>query len=185
MEPGGGHHFVSVSTNSSVSSTNSYDRMPRENSSPGGRMLVATPIEICVWACQDSVTDSPLHTFIPLIQPHRCACMEKEANSQVWARILFPTSWQRKSTHMEDFRERLCRMPTFLLMEGFRSHVLFRLRKKPWAHFDFHVQVLWREIQSKNDFKKLLPFEILSLKPSEKKTKMFFLKQYFQLQKKE
>uniref|UniRef100_A0A3Q1I7H1 Serine/threonine-protein kinase SBK1 n=1 Tax=Anabas testudineus TaxID=64144 RepID=A0A3Q1I7H1_ANATE len=48
MEPGGGHHFVSVSTNSSVSSTNSYDRMPRENGSPGGRMLVATPIEICV-----------------------------------------------------------------------------------------------------------------------------------------
>lgn len=48
MEPGGGHHFVSVSTNSSVSSTNSYDRMPRETSSPGGRMLVATPIEICV-----------------------------------------------------------------------------------------------------------------------------------------
>ena len=48
MEAGGGHHFVSVSTNSSVSSTNSYDRMPRENSSPGGRMLVATPIEICV-----------------------------------------------------------------------------------------------------------------------------------------
>lgn len=51
MEPGGGgaHHFVSVSTNSSVSSTNSsYERMPRENSSPGSRMLVATPIEICV-----------------------------------------------------------------------------------------------------------------------------------------
>ncbi|XP_051927153.1 serine/threonine-protein kinase SBK1 [Hippocampus zosterae] len=48
MELGGGHHFVSVSTNSSVSSTNSYERMPRENSSPGGRMLVATPIEICV-----------------------------------------------------------------------------------------------------------------------------------------
>ncbi|XP_077407208.1 serine/threonine-protein kinase SBK1 isoform X1 [Vanacampus margaritifer] len=48
MELGGGHHFVSVSTNSSVSSTNSYDRMPREKSSPGGRMLVATPIEICV-----------------------------------------------------------------------------------------------------------------------------------------
>ncbi|KAM9425300.1 serine/threonine-protein kinase SBK1 [Pholidichthys leucotaenia] len=48
MEQGGGHHFVSVSTNSSVSSTNSYDRMPRENGSPGGRMLVATPIEICV-----------------------------------------------------------------------------------------------------------------------------------------
>ncbi|XP_062298913.1 serine/threonine-protein kinase SBK1 [Scomber scombrus] len=48
MEPGTGHHFVSVSTNSSVSSTNSYERMPRENSSPGGRMLVATPIEICV-----------------------------------------------------------------------------------------------------------------------------------------
>uniref|UniRef100_A0A8D3C367 Serine/threonine-protein kinase SBK1 n=1 Tax=Scophthalmus maximus TaxID=52904 RepID=A0A8D3C367_SCOMX len=46
--PGGGHHFVPVSTSSSVSSTNSYDRMPRENSSPGGRMLVATPIEICV-----------------------------------------------------------------------------------------------------------------------------------------
>ncbi|XP_029384014.1 serine/threonine-protein kinase SBK1 [Echeneis naucrates] len=48
MEPGGSHHYVSVSTNSSVSSTNSYDRVPRENSSPGGRMLVATPIEICV-----------------------------------------------------------------------------------------------------------------------------------------
>nr|XP_057918488.1 serine/threonine-protein kinase SBK1 [Doryrhamphus excisus] len=48
MELGGAHHFVSVSTNSSVSSTNSYERMPRENSSPGGRMLVATPIEICV-----------------------------------------------------------------------------------------------------------------------------------------
>uniref|UniRef100_A0A3Q3XKE2 Serine/threonine-protein kinase SBK1 n=1 Tax=Mola mola TaxID=94237 RepID=A0A3Q3XKE2_MOLML len=48
MEAGGSHHFVSVSTNSSVSSTNSYDRMPRENGSPGGRMLVATPIEICV-----------------------------------------------------------------------------------------------------------------------------------------
>ncbi|KAM3849754.1 serine/threonine-protein kinase SBK1-like [Diretmus argenteus] len=47
MEPGG-HHFVSVSTTSSVSSTNSYERMPRENNSPGGRMLVATPIEICV-----------------------------------------------------------------------------------------------------------------------------------------
>uniref|UniRef100_A0A668AAR6 Serine/threonine-protein kinase SBK1 n=1 Tax=Myripristis murdjan TaxID=586833 RepID=A0A668AAR6_9TELE len=46
--PGGGHHFVSVSTTSSVSSTNSYERMPRENNSPGGRMLVATPIEICV-----------------------------------------------------------------------------------------------------------------------------------------
>lgn len=48
IEPGGGHHFVSVSTNSSVSSTNSYDRVPRENGSPGSRMLVATPIEICV-----------------------------------------------------------------------------------------------------------------------------------------
>ncbi|CAF91891.1 unnamed protein product [Tetraodon nigroviridis] len=48
MDAGGSHHFVSVSTNSSVSSTNSYDRMPRENSSPGGRMLVTTPIEICV-----------------------------------------------------------------------------------------------------------------------------------------
>ncbi|KAF7655037.1 hypothetical protein LDENG_00061790 [Lucifuga dentata] len=48
MEQAGGHHFVSVSTNSSVSSTNSYERMPRENNSPGGRMLVATPIEICV-----------------------------------------------------------------------------------------------------------------------------------------
>ncbi|XP_057682164.1 serine/threonine-protein kinase SBK1 [Corythoichthys intestinalis] len=48
MELGGGHHFVSVSTNSSVSSTNSYERAPRENGSPGGRMLVTTPIEICV-----------------------------------------------------------------------------------------------------------------------------------------
>uniref|UniRef100_A0A665WWF6 Serine/threonine-protein kinase SBK1 n=1 Tax=Echeneis naucrates TaxID=173247 RepID=A0A665WWF6_ECHNA len=48
VERGSSHHYVSVSTNSSVSSTNSYDRVPRENSSPGGRMLVATPIEICV-----------------------------------------------------------------------------------------------------------------------------------------
>ncbi|XP_056153486.1 serine/threonine-protein kinase SBK1 [Lampris incognitus] len=49
VEPGGGgHHFVSVSTTSSVSSTNSYERVPRENNSPGGRMLVTTPIEICV-----------------------------------------------------------------------------------------------------------------------------------------
>ena len=48
MEAGSSHHFVSVSTNSSVSSTNSYDRMPRDNGSPGGRMLVTTPIEICV-----------------------------------------------------------------------------------------------------------------------------------------
>uniref|UniRef100_G3NCK0 Serine/threonine-protein kinase SBK1 n=1 Tax=Gasterosteus aculeatus TaxID=69293 RepID=G3NCK0_GASAC len=48
MEASSGHHFVSVSTNSSVSSTSSYDRMARENSSPGGHMLVATPIEICV-----------------------------------------------------------------------------------------------------------------------------------------
>ncbi|XP_046888415.1 serine/threonine-protein kinase SBK1 [Hypomesus transpacificus] len=48
MEPRGGHHFVSVSTTSSLSSTNSYERMPRDNNSPGGRILVATPIEICV-----------------------------------------------------------------------------------------------------------------------------------------
>nr|XP_029540801.1 serine/threonine-protein kinase SBK1-like [Oncorhynchus nerka] len=52
MESGGGHHFVSVSTTSSVSSTNSYERMPRDsisnNNQPSGRMLVATPIEICV-----------------------------------------------------------------------------------------------------------------------------------------
>uniref|UniRef100_A0A4W5LE46 Serine/threonine-protein kinase SBK1 n=1 Tax=Hucho hucho TaxID=62062 RepID=A0A4W5LE46_9TELE len=52
IESGGGHHFVSVSTTSSVSSTNSYERMPRDsnsnNNQPPGRMLVATPIEICV-----------------------------------------------------------------------------------------------------------------------------------------
>ncbi|XP_041715330.1 serine/threonine-protein kinase SBK1-like [Coregonus clupeaformis] len=52
MESGGGHHFVSVSTTSSVSSTNSYERMPRDsisnNNQPPGRILVATPIEICV-----------------------------------------------------------------------------------------------------------------------------------------
>uniref|UniRef100_A0A4W5MVV5 Brain specific kinase 146 n=1 Tax=Hucho hucho TaxID=62062 RepID=A0A4W5MVV5_9TELE len=49
-ESGGGHHFVSVSTSSSVPSTNSCDRMPRDSNSnqPPGRMLVATPIEICV-----------------------------------------------------------------------------------------------------------------------------------------
>ncbi|KAL6094800.1 uncharacterized protein ACO6RY_16136 [Pungitius sinensis] len=48
MEANSGHRFVSVSTNSSMSSTNSYDRMPRENSCPCGHMLVATAIEICV-----------------------------------------------------------------------------------------------------------------------------------------
>ncbi|PWA21524.1 hypothetical protein CCH79_00003389 [Gambusia affinis] len=60
MDPGGGHHFVSVSTNSSVSSTNSYDRMPRENGSPGGRLLVATPIEICVEYCKGTSDSSSL-----------------------------------------------------------------------------------------------------------------------------
>ncbi|KAG9343682.1 hypothetical protein JZ751_013060 [Albula glossodonta] len=40
-------HFASVSTSSSVSSTNSYERVSRDNSS-GGRILVTTPIEICV-----------------------------------------------------------------------------------------------------------------------------------------
>lgn len=48
MEPPAGGHFVSVSTNSSVSSTTSYERTPRESGSPGERLLVATPIEICV-----------------------------------------------------------------------------------------------------------------------------------------
>lgn len=48
MEPPASGHFVSVSTNSSVSSTTSYERGPRESGSPGGRLLVATPIEICV-----------------------------------------------------------------------------------------------------------------------------------------
>ncbi|XP_049320575.1 serine/threonine-protein kinase SBK1 [Astyanax mexicanus] len=41
------HHFTSVSTNSSVSSTNSYERVPRDNAA-NGRILVTTPIEICV-----------------------------------------------------------------------------------------------------------------------------------------
>ncbi|KAL7857068.1 hypothetical protein SRHO_G00159670 [Serrasalmus rhombeus] len=41
------HHFTSVSTNSSVSSTNSYERVPRD-SAANGRILVTTPIEICV-----------------------------------------------------------------------------------------------------------------------------------------
>ncbi|XP_063759254.1 serine/threonine-protein kinase SBK1-like isoform X1 [Eleginops maclovinus] len=40
-------HFSSVSTNSSPSSTGSYDRVNRENNERG-RHLVATPIEICV-----------------------------------------------------------------------------------------------------------------------------------------
>ncbi|KAL0984015.1 hypothetical protein UPYG_G00135920 [Umbra pygmaea] len=48
MEPGGGQHFVSVSNTSSVSSTNSYERMPSNSNQPPGRILVATPIEICV-----------------------------------------------------------------------------------------------------------------------------------------
>lgn len=41
------HHFTSVSTNSSVSSTNSYERSARD-SPPSSRILVTTPIEICV-----------------------------------------------------------------------------------------------------------------------------------------
>ncbi|XP_005999673.1 serine/threonine-protein kinase SBK1-like [Latimeria chalumnae] len=39
-------HFSSVSTGSSLSSSGSYDRTPRENTA--SRILVATPIEICV-----------------------------------------------------------------------------------------------------------------------------------------
>ncbi|XP_061087713.1 serine/threonine-protein kinase SBK1 [Conger conger] len=46
MEPPA-RHFSSVSTNSSVSSTNSYERVPRDNAA-SSRILVATPIEICV-----------------------------------------------------------------------------------------------------------------------------------------
>lgn len=51
-----------------------------------------------------------------------------------------------------------------------------RLQKKPHVHFDFDDE--FGETQRKN--LKLLPFEIPSLKPSEKKTKTYFLKQYFQ-----
>ncbi|XP_056144260.1 serine/threonine-protein kinase SBK1-like [Lampris incognitus] len=40
-------HFSSASANSSPSSTGSYERVNRENNG-GGRILVATPIEICV-----------------------------------------------------------------------------------------------------------------------------------------
>ncbi|XP_056325949.1 serine/threonine-protein kinase SBK1 [Danio aesculapii] len=47
MEPGSANHFTSVSTNSSVSSTNSYERSARD-SPPTSRILVTTPIEICV-----------------------------------------------------------------------------------------------------------------------------------------
>ncbi|KAG9350269.1 hypothetical protein AGOR_G00096490 [Albula goreensis] len=46
MEPAA-HHFSSVSTNSSLSSNNSYERVSRD-SSTSSRILVATPIEICV-----------------------------------------------------------------------------------------------------------------------------------------
>lgn len=45
--PTAAHHFTSVSTNSSVSSTNSYERSARD-SPPSSRILVTTPIEICV-----------------------------------------------------------------------------------------------------------------------------------------
>ncbi|XP_051770951.1 serine/threonine-protein kinase SBK1 [Ctenopharyngodon idella] len=47
VESGSAHHFTSVSTNSSVSSTNSYERSARD-SPPSSRILVTTPIEICV-----------------------------------------------------------------------------------------------------------------------------------------
>lgn len=47
MESGTAHHFTSVSTNSSVSSTNSYEHSARD-SPPSSRILVTTPIEICV-----------------------------------------------------------------------------------------------------------------------------------------
>ncbi|XP_073684817.1 serine/threonine-protein kinase SBK1-like [Garra rufa] len=47
VESGAAHHFTSVSTNSSVSSTNSYERSARD-SPPSSRILVTTPIEICV-----------------------------------------------------------------------------------------------------------------------------------------
>lgn len=76
MDPAGGHHFGSVSTNSSVSSTNSYDRMPRENGSPSGRLLVATPIEICVWVQRTLRLTQP--TLLYLSNCNSCACMEKK-----------------------------------------------------------------------------------------------------------
>nr|Q90ZY4.1 RecName: Full=Serine/threonine-protein kinase SBK1; AltName: Full=Brain-specific protein kinase BSK146; AltName: Full=SH3 domain-binding kinase 1 [Danio rerio]AAK52420.1 protein kinase Bsk146 [Danio rerio] len=47
IEPGSANHFTSMSTNSSVSSTNSYERSARD-SPPTSRILVTTPIEICV-----------------------------------------------------------------------------------------------------------------------------------------
>ncbi|XP_067089605.1 serine/threonine-protein kinase SBK1-like [Osmerus mordax] len=43
---GGSHHYSS--SNSSPSSTGSYDRVSRDNNNGGGRVLVTTPIEICV-----------------------------------------------------------------------------------------------------------------------------------------
>ncbi|XDV45222.1 hypothetical protein PO909_013353 [Leuciscus waleckii] len=47
VESGSAHLFTSVSTNSSVSSTNSFERAARD-SPPSSRILVTTPIEICV-----------------------------------------------------------------------------------------------------------------------------------------
>ncbi|XP_051570399.1 serine/threonine-protein kinase SBK1 [Myxocyprinus asiaticus] len=41
-------HYSSTSTNSSPSSTGGYERGPRDNNGNSSRILVATPIEICV-----------------------------------------------------------------------------------------------------------------------------------------
>ncbi|XP_017561421.1 serine/threonine-protein kinase SBK1 [Pygocentrus nattereri] len=47
MEPVSAH-YANISANSSPSSTSSYERVSRDSNGNGGRILVATPIEICV-----------------------------------------------------------------------------------------------------------------------------------------
>lgn len=47
MEPVAAH-YANISANSSPSSTSSYERVSRDSNANGGRILVATPIEICV-----------------------------------------------------------------------------------------------------------------------------------------
>lgn len=41
-------HYSSTSTNSPASSTGGYERISRDNNDNNGRILVTTPIEICV-----------------------------------------------------------------------------------------------------------------------------------------
>lgn len=130
------------------------------------------------------VTDSPVHAFIPLIQPRRCACMEKETMSTNKYPVLNILG-KEEHTNGRLFRGSLCRV-SYIPHE---SRVFDQICSKDPRRIPVYTLISMtcakcscRDTQRKNT--KLLSLEILSLKPSEKKTKMYFLKQYFQQKKK-